>query len=336
MELRRKYLEGEPIHTVYLGGGTPSLLRQEELTRILESVQRCFHPEPNAEISLEANPDDMEEAAMDGWRRVGVNRLSIGVQSFQDGDLLAMNRVHDAARALRAIRSAREHGFSNFSIDLIYGSPWLSREDWRRNLDLAISLQIPHLSCYALTLEEQTPLAYRVRAGRLPAPDPDEQAEQFLLLMERLEHAGYEHYEISNFALPGYRSQHNSAYWRAEPYLGLGPSAHSFRGRMRQWNVSHNAQYIRSLESGILPSEQEELSDTQRRNEYIMTSLRTIEGLNLERFRQESGPGPEGELWKRSGPFLESGKMEKREQSLVLTREGRLFADGIASALFFD
>ncbi|HEY0433269.1 MAG TPA: radical SAM family heme chaperone HemW [Chitinophagaceae bacterium] len=329
--LQASFLGGNPVNTIYLGGGTPSLLNEQELERILAAIADNFPVSPGAEITLEANPDDLDAGKLANWRALGVNRLSLGIQSFFDEDLRWMNRAHTAQQSEEALVLALAV-FDNVTIDLIYGSPNLSDEHWRTNVNKAVSSGVPHLSCYALTMEPRTPLARAVRAGSVQAPSADDQSRQFLLLMEWLGAAGYEHYEISNFAKPGMRSRHNSAYWSGEHYLGLGPSAHSFNGASRQWNISNNAEYIRGIAENKLPRELETLTAVQKANEYVMTSLRTIEGLDLARFDAEQS----SRLIKDAGQYVNRGLADMHEGRIKLTNEGKLFADGIAAALFFD
>ena len=372
MELRRDYIGEETVDTVYFGGGTPSLLDTGALTLILDRVKGLFRLHPDAEITLEANPDDMDggprstgggaggtdaggggasggsavNARLAGWREAGVNRLSIGVQSFFEADLRWMNRAHDARQAVESIRLAQKEGFQNISIDLIYGGPTLPDTHWQRNVDNAIALGIPHLSCYALTVEPKTALDSMIRRGRSADVNPDDQARQFLLLMDWLGKAGYEHYEISNFSLPGKRSRHNSSYWQGKPYLGLGPSAHSFNGVSRQWNVANNAKYMAALCGGGVPvgagggafdfiAEREELTAMQQLNEYIMISLRTAEGSSLSTVAKRFGAEQAQELWRRAERYMKEGKIKSSPEILALTQEGKLLADGIAADLFF-
>jgi oxygen-independent coproporphyrinogen-3 oxidase len=320
--------------TVYFGGGTPSLLEPSEIAGILDHVRASFRLAPNAEITLEANPDDITGERSSAWLQAGINRLSIGIQSFREADLRWMNRAHDAEQALRAIGEIRDAGFDNYSADLIYGVPGMDDEAWMRNLDLAVSLGIPHLSCYGLTVEPETALEKMIRLRKKEDVDADLQARQYLLLMDRLAVAGYEHYEISNWALPGMRSRHNSSYWQGVPYFGFGPSAHAYDGRSRRWNISNNARYIRSLENGELPFTAEELTPVQRFNEYVMISLRTSEGIDLSQMEGRWGAGVREEILRGLRAFLEQGRVESVDGHLRLTREGRLFADGIAAALF--
>jgi oxygen-independent coproporphyrinogen-3 oxidase len=330
------FLKGQPVNTIYLGGGTPSLLHDKDLERLLRKVALRHPVGEDAEITLEANPDDITLERLEAWKAAGINRLSIGVQSFRDEDLRWMNRTHNAAQATAAIRSARKAGFDHDSIDLIYGTPGLSDEALRENITTVIALGCRHLSCYALTVESKTPLASDIQKGKMPPTDPEQQARQFLLVSDLLTRAGYEHYEISNFALPGHRSRHNSSYWQGVHYLGLGPSAHSFDGRVRRWNISNNAGYIQSLAGGVLPYEEEILTPTQQLNEYIMTSLRTMEGLSLSKVSENWGIPVSDRLVRESRVFREKGWIRQEGEALVLSADGKLFADGIASDLFSE
>jgi len=334
-ELQKDYLGNEPVETIYFGGGTPSLLEIEDLKSQIEKLKQLFMISDDAEITLEANPDDISDGKLVGWKEIGINRLSIGVQSFFEEDLLWMNRAHNAKQAVSSLRLAAQH-FNNITIDLIYGHPLLSNEKWNQNVEKVIELKIPHISCYALTVEPKTPLSKMINEKKKEDIQQEKQAEQFLLLMEWLENAGYEHYEISNFARPGRRSRHNSSYWQGKKYLGLGPSAHSFDEESRQWNISNNSIYIGSLAGNKIPFEKELLTPSQKANEYIMTSLRTSEGLDLERVgSSEFGVGSQ-ELLVNSQKFIESGKLILKENKLILTKEGKLFADGIAAELFIE
>jgi len=331
--LRKDYLEGESVETVYLGGGTPSLLAAEEIESILDALRSQFPLAAGGEITLEANPDDITVMRLGAWRQAGVNRLSIGVQSFFEEDLRWMNRAHSATQALDCIRQAREAGFDNLSIDLIYGGPTLPDARWQQNVERAIGLGIPHLSCYALTVEPRTALDTLIRRHAMADVSPDDQARQFLLLMDWMAGAGYEHYEISNFALPGHRSRHNSAYWQGKKYLGLGPSAHSYDGVSREWNIANNARYI--AEPGLI-GEKEVLTVEQRLNEYIMIALRTVEGIDLRVMAERFGVQRAEEVRRRAEIYVRKGHLRLTGERVHLTREGKLLADGIAADLFFE
>jgi len=334
IELQTNYLPAEPVHTIYFGGGTPSLLTIDELKAILLALRQNFSVDAGAEITLEANPDDLNADKLSEWKQAGINRLSIGVQSFFEEDLRWMNRAHTAQQAINNLQLAKTY-FDNITIDLIYGTPTLPDEKWQHNVQQAISLGISHLSCYALTVEPGTALAHMIDKHKTIDVNTEDQARQFLLLTDWMQAAGYEHYEISNFALPGKRSRHNSSYWQGAAYLGLGPSAHSFNSESRQWNISNNALYIQSLNNNTVPFEKEELTDTQRLNEYIMTSLRTIEGVDVNYVTVRFGEAINSKLQQSVLSFIESGKIQSVNGHLRLTRQGKLFADGIASALFF-
>jgi oxygen-independent coproporphyrinogen III oxidase len=340
MELRRDYIGEETVDTVYFGGGTPSLLDTGALRLILDRIRTLFRLDPEAEITLEANPDDMAAERLAGWRSAGINRLSIGVQSFFEADLRWMNRAHDAGQAIDSIRLAQQEGFEHISIDLIYGGPTLPDAHWQQNVEAAIGLRLPHLSCYALTVEPKTALDNMIRKGNATDVNPDDQARQFLLMMDWLGKAGYEHYEISNFAMPGKRSRHNSSYWQGKSYLGLGPSAHSFNGVSRQWNVANNAKYIAALcgeggGAGFIAG-REELTTVQQLNEYIMISLRTMEGSSLSTVAKRFGAQQAEELWRKAERYMQEGKIKSSPEMLTLTQAGKLLADGIAADLFFD
>ncbi|NOT51382.1 MAG: radical SAM family heme chaperone HemW [Chitinophagaceae bacterium] len=333
IDLQKSYLNNETVETIYFGGGTPSLLAAEELSAITRKISSVFFVSQDAEITLEANPDDITEEKLISWEQTGINRLSIGIQSFFDEDLQWMNRAHNAQQAIDNLQLAKKH-FDNITIDLIYGTPQLTNEKWKRNVDMAIALNIPHLSCYALTVEPKTPLHKMIQQHKSDDINPDKQSEQFLLLMQWLEEAGYEHYEISNFSKPGWRSRHNSSYWKGKEYLGLGPSAHSYNGESRCWNIANNNLYIESINKGVIPFDEEVLTATQKLNEYIMTSLRTMEGINLKILLSQFGIG-ENEIMNKAKKFIAPGLIQSGNTSITLTREGKLLADGIAAELFF-
>jgi oxygen-independent coproporphyrinogen III oxidase len=336
IELRRTYLANEPIETIYFGGGTPSLLPLPAIHDILNSIYRNFPITSEPEISFESNPDDMTRSHLKAWKEFGINRLSIGVQSFYKNDLVWMNRAHDVQQAIEAVENAISAGFANFSLDLIYGLPELTDEKWIENLGKAISLNPSHISCYALTVEPKTALYKMIQMKKTADVQPEKQARQFLTGIQLLEAAGFEHYEISSFSKPGKRSRHNSSYWQSKKYLGLGPAAHSFDGSSRQWNISNNVIYIKSLKEGRLNMESENLLPRDLLNEYIMTSLRTMEGLDLEKVSNQFGDEKSHSLENNARKYIESKKIERKKEKLVLTNSGKLFADGIASSLFFD
>jgi oxygen-independent coproporphyrinogen-3 oxidase len=336
IELRQAYLQGEMVETIYFGGGTPSLLSISALGDIVHSIFNHFSINRNPEITLEVNPDDVDPDRLDGWKNSGISRLSIGVQSFFSEDLVWMNRAHNGDQAIRAVEQAKHAGFDNFSLDLIYGSPGLKDENWRKNLHTAISLEPTHISCYALTVEPKTALYKMIKSKMADNTDPEKQASQFLIGIQELEAAGFEHYEVSSFSKPGKRSRHNSSYWQSKKYLGFGPSAHSFDGSSRQWNISNNALYIKSLMEGNLSFESEILLPRDLLNEYIMTSLRTAEGLDLRHVAENFGKEKESFLENNASVFIHSKQMEKKFEKLILTKNGKLFADGIAATLFFD
>ena len=327
--------EKELCETIYFGGGTPSLLSIKELNNILATLFSKFEIAKDAEITLEANPDDITAEKLQLWKKAGINRLSVGVQSFLDQELVWMNRAHSSADSLRCIDEIKNAGFSDYSIDLIYGSPLLNNQDWLNTIDTVINKNIPHISCYALTVEPKTALHKMIAQNKKESVDAEKQAEQFVLLMNQMEQAGYEHYEISNFSKPGRRSKHNSSYWQGKKYYGFGPAAHSYDGIKRKWNVSNNALYIQSLKKNSIPSEEETLTSTQSINEYIMTSLRTIEGLDLEKINSLFGTNHVNQLLNASKKYIQSEKIIQQNNRLILTRQGKLFADGIAADLFF-
>lgn len=335
IRLQQHYLEGQTIETVYFGGGTPSLLSSDELMRIWDALEKSFPNQDIQEVTLEANPDNITPQYLQGLAATPVNRLSIGIQSFHDQDLQYMNRAHNAREADYAVKAAQDKGFENISIDLIYGTPTMNDGAWLDNIDRATALGVPHISSYALTVEPKTALAHAIEKGRSKEPDNAQTAAQFEQLMEKLKAAGYDHYEISNFALPGQYALHNTNYWKGRHYLGLGPSAHSFNTTSRQWNVANNPQYISSiLKEGKVPFEQEILSFEDRFNEYIMTSLRTMWGADLEYIRSHFGADVLQQLKAQSQDYEAEGRMLIDKDRMVLTSKGKLFADRIASELF--
>ncbi len=336
IKLQSEWLEGAAVETIYIGGGTPSLLSAEELMRLFDALFKTFKIGTLKECTLEANPDDLNVPYLRALRQTPVDRLSIGVQSFREEDLRYMNRAHTAQQSDYALKAAQDAGYTNLTIDLIYGTPGLSDAAWLENIRKMAALDIPHFSAYALTVEEGTALHHSIlKKGAAPV-DAAQSAEQAELLMQEAVKLGYEQYEISNFAKPDCYALHNTAYWQGTPYLGFGPSAHSFNGRdRRSWNVANNALYIQSLlAEGKIPFEEEVLTPEQRLNEYIMTSLRTMWGCDLAKVEREWGSDYRAALLRGAGRFLEGGKMILEAGKLALTREGKLFADGVAGELF--
>ncbi len=336
LKARAKYLDTKTLESVYFGGGTPSLLSVAEIRALLDEAKAHFSLSKDVEITLEANPDDLDSNKLRELKTAGINRLSLGIQSFHEADLKFMNRVHDTSRAHRCIKQVKEAGFHNYSIDLIYGTPGLSEAAWRSNLEQVRSYEVPHLSAYALTVEPKTVLAYRISKGLVPDVDEDLAANQFNILMDFAEEAGYEHYEISNFCQPGHQAKHNSSYWQGAAYLGIGPSAHSFNGKTRSWNINHNTKYIKALETGDLPLETEHLSTTEQYNEYLMISLRTAWGYDPKEVKKRFGEAAADALVQGSQKYLSDQLMETKGTNFRLTRKGKLLADHIIADLFME
>ncbi|MFD2874455.1 radical SAM family heme chaperone HemW [Mucilaginibacter ximonensis] len=334
LHIQKDYLQGQTIETIYFGGGTPSILPPADINLLLDTITQLHTVAENAEITLEANPDDLDKARIQGLRQTLVNRFSIGIQSFFDEDLLWMNRVHRAHEAEASVKRAQDAGFENITIDLIYGYPLLTDAKWKHNLDKAFELEVPHVSSYSMTVEPQTALASFIRQHKQPAMNEQQSAEQFSYLMQAMQTRGFEHYEISNFCKPGHYSRHNSNYWRGVSYLGIGPSAHSYNGEVRQWNIANNPKYIQSIFTDQLPAEIEELTETNRLNEYIMTSLRTSWGLDLEALNNIAA-GAATELTKTATPYFDKGWITQNQNIITLTPTGKLYADHIAAELFF-
>ncbi len=333
LEMRKSEFEDEEVHTIYFGGGTPSVLNASEIEQLLDAVYQNYRVAANPEITLEANPDDLSEYTIKELSSTAINRLSIGVQSFFEEDLKLMNRAHNAKEAEDCIKLACTY-FNNISIDLIYGTPGMSNERWAANIEKALSFQIPHISSYALTVEPKTALKAFIEKGVI-APVEDELAEgHFHILIDKLSAAGFIQYEFSNFGKPDYFSQNNTAYWKGKKYLGIGPSAHSFDGIRRGWNVENNTKYIKSIAQGILPMETEVLSTTDRFNEYMMTGMRTIWGVSLQRIRTEFGEDYYSHLLKEAAVKLDKGLLVVDNEHLLVTPKGKFLCDGIASDLF--
>ena len=335
LTLRQVYLRDAPVETIYFGGGTPSVLRPAEIERLLSTIRDNYGVVKDPEITLEANPDDLDPARLAGWVDTDINRLSIGIQSFSEEDLRFMNRAHNAEEAARCVGWAQAAGFDNLTVDLIYGSPTTSHAQWAENLRRVAALGVPHVSSYCLTVEPDTALDYFVKKGKAQPVDEEHAALQFEQLLTWAAEQGYEHYEISNFALPGRYARHNTNYWKGVPYLGAGPSAHSFDGGSRQWNVAHNAQYLTALAEDRIPAEREVLTPDQRYDEYILTSLRTMWG--SERARIEAfGPTYWTHFQRAAATYLDAGHLTTDGLSYRLTGSGKLLADRIAMELFMD
>ena len=336
--LQSDYLAGQgaAIETIYFGGGTPSLLAAADINRLIGAVGKHFDIQPDAEITIEANPDDLDPEKAQAWRATPINRFSIGIQSFFEEDLRWMNRAHSAREAHDAIKRVQDAGYTNITADLIYGYPLLSDTKWHANISRLLEMNIPHISAYSMTVESRTALAAHIRQGKQSPMDEGQSAAQFEYSMDALAAAGFTHYEIANFARPGNSARHNSNYWKGVPYIGIGPSAHSFDGRTRQWNVRNNTHYIRAIRSGSVPCEIEELSVQDKLNEYIMTALRTVWGLDLDVVERQFGSAYRHELDLGLQRFRSSGDVSLLGPVATLTRKGKLFADHIAAELFVD
>lgn len=335
ISIQKEYLQKEEINTIYFGGGTPSMLNKEEIKRILDELRK-YHPiTEDAEITLEANPDDLNAQKIKGFSNSSINRLSIGVQSFLDDDLTFLNRVHNSEHALKSIKQSQDAGFNNISIDLIYGIPGLTKEKWNNNLQLFFDLDIPHLSAYSLTVEPKTALDVLIRKKKMPNVNEVESIAHFEELIKQIHAHNFIHYEISNFSKEGFYSKHNSTYWLGGKYLGLGPSAHSYNGKSRQWNVSQISKYISLSESNQI-FEKEILSVPQQFNEYIMTSLRTIWGCDLEKVKTDFDFSYYNHLSQSASKYIKEQKIKLSDNVLYLTPLGKLYADGIAADLFMD
>ena len=329
----RKNEAAEPVETIYFGGGTPSVLTTGEINSLIESVYKSYDVAPDPEITLEANPDDLSGYRIRELANSDVNRLSIGIQSFYEEDLRLMNRVHTAEDSLISLGEAAKL-FDNISIDLIYGIPGMDLERWKHNIETALSFNVPHISSYALTVEPKTALHKLISTGKIASPEDDISRGHFEMLTEMLGKHDFIHYELSNFGKENYFSKNNSAYWLGKKYIGVGPSAHSFSGTTRSWNVANNSLYIKSIASGELPSQTEVLTINDHFNEYIMTGLRTIWGVSLERIAREFGEEVLQKLLKQSRRHVIDGTLEISGNILTATQKGKFLADGIASDLF--
>ena len=331
--LRKSEYVSEEIESIYFGGGTPTVLEVSELEVILQTVYEHYKVTDTPEITLEANPDDLDEEKIKALSNTKINRLSIGIQSFHESDLTAMNRAHNAAEAKKCLEIATTY-FDNITIDLMFGMPTMSVAQWRQNLQTAFGFGIKHLSCYALTVEPKTALEHFIKKGSHPPMDDELAAKHFEVLLEETATQGLTHYETCSFGHPDYFSRHNTSYWLGKTYMGVGPSAHSFDGVQRSWNVSNNSKYIKSLEVDVRPFESEVLSVENRFNEYIMTGLRTIWGVSLEKIETDFGVDIKVQLLENSKKFRTSKTLILEDNHLKITRTGKFFSDGIASDLF--
>jgi oxygen-independent coproporphyrinogen-3 oxidase len=333
ISMRKGEFEQEVVETIYFGGGTPSQLQITDLTFLIDTVYQNYSVSDHPEITLEANPDDLDDAIIHQLANTRINRLSIGIQSFFEDDLKLMNRAHNVAQAKKCLETATRY-FDNISIDLIYGIPQMSSEKWSENIKTALSFGVPHISSYALTVEPKTALHSFIQKGIIPQPDDEEAAAHFQILVSKLSENGFIHYELSNFGKENYFSKNNSSYWLGKKYIGIGPSAHSYDGLNRGWNVSNNALYIKSIQENKLPIEIETLTKTDRYNEYVMTGLRTIWGVSLERIEKDFGKTYLDYLNQQAAKFIDDHLLFLDENILRTTKKGKFLSDGIASDLF--
>ena len=334
LEIRKDEIS-TPLETIYFGGGTPSILSEIELESIFETIYKNYSTKNLKEITLEANPDDLNKEKLNFLKSTPINRFSIGVQSFFEEDLKLMNRAHNAQEAETSIKLAQDFGFENITIDLIYGSTTTTNEMWKQNLQKAIELNVPHISSYALTVEEKTILDHQIKKGITKPVDEDRQNEQFQLLVDTLTSNDFIQYEISNFGKEDYFSLHNSNYWKGIHYLGIGPSAHSYNGKTRAWNIANNSKYIQAINENNLPQEIEVLNEVEKFNEMIMIGLRTIYGIDLNRINSEFSQALVNSFHEELNQLINENLVEKKENKIILKPEAKFFADGIASRLFY-
>lgn len=333
IEMRKSEFQDEVVETIYFGGGTPSRLTIEDLRLLIDEVYKNYEVTEYPEITLEANPDDLSKNYLIELKKAGVNRLSIGIQSFFEDDLKIMNRAHNSEEAKECLEIATQY-FDNISVDLIYGIPEMSNEKWLHNIETALSFNIPHISSYALTVEPKTALHKFIQKGIIPQPDDEVAQEHFQILVDKLSENDFIHYELSNFGKENYFSKNNSSYWLGKKYIGIGPSAHSYDGEKRSWNMSNNSLYLKSISENKLPSETEILSKTDRYNEYVMTRLRTIWGISLDRIETEFGKTYLDYLNQQAAKYIEDHLLFVDENILRTTKKGKFLSDGIASDLF--
>jgi len=335
LKLRKSYLDNEPVETIYFGGGTPSQLSKENFEKIFETIEKEYNLAECREITLEANPDDLTPEYIKILASLPFNRISIGIQTFNEQTLRLLKRRHTAGQAISAVKECRMAGFQNISIDLMYGLPGETPESWKADLEEAVGLNVEHISAYHLIYEEGTPLYEMLQKHKVEEVDEDSSVDFFALMIDRLTQTGFQHYEISNFCKPDKYSRHNSSYWTGKKYLGCGPSAHSFNGNTRQWNVSSLDKYIAGIDKGNPDFEIEELDVTTRYNDFVITSLRTMWGLSLNRLEEEFGTEFKQYCLENAQTYLDSGKLEMRDNTLFLSKEGIFISDGIMSDLLW-
>ncbi len=333
LQLRKDYLGGEPLSTLYFGGGTPSLLHPDDVRRMIEWAVQLFGIKVDPEITLEANPEDLTQVYLNELRLTGVNRLSVGVQSFLDDELRALNRGHSSSQAADSIKRAQDMGFENITLDLMYALPNSDESRWRYSMNRAISLQVPHISAYCLTIEPGTYFGHLAKRAKVNFPEDPVAAAQYTMLCECMREAGYEHYEVSNFSLPGKSSRHNSGYWRGSAYMGIGPSAHSYDGTSRQWNVANNHTYMKGVAVGRGYFEREELTPGDRHNEYLITGLRTAQGISLQRLWEMASPDVSGKWSVALDEWMQQGLLHANGDALTLSEAGMLVADRLITRL---
>ena len=335
LKLRKDYLDHSSISTIYFGGGTPSVYQPDQIESLIDEVAKYWNIDSNAEITLEANPDDLDRNYLDQLRKSSVNRLSVGIQSFHDEDLILMNRRHTGKQAFETIKRAQDYGFDNISVDQIYGVPGLSMEKWQENLDLVFDLNIQHISSYHLMYDPDTVFARKLEKGQLIEVDEEESFNQFKYLITEARRNGFIHYEISNFCKEGYISRHNSSYWQQKQYLGVGPSAHSYNNREREWNIAHNYKYMKAINEGTSFSEKEVLGFHDHFNDFVLTSLRTYWGMDLEQVRKQFGEEFHQHCLKKTTKYIKSGHIRQEGNSIILTDKGVFVSNDIMSDFFW-
>ena len=331
--MRKNEVQDE-VETIYFGGGTPSVLEVSEINFLIDTVYKNYNVIKNPEITLEANPDDLDNVTIQQLANSAINRLSIGIQSFFEDDLQMMNRAHNANQAKECLEEATKH-FDNITIDLIYGIPGMTNEKWIQNIETALGYNIPHISAYALTVEPKTALHKLIQKGEISKPKDETAENHFFILVDKLKEKGFIHYELSNFGKEGYFSKNNTSYWSGKKYIGIGPSAHSYNGTHRSWNIANNSIYIKEILSGNLPNEIEKLTISDRYNEYVMTGLRTIWGILLEKIKEDFGDKYYEYLMKSSEKLIKNQLIELKDQKITVTQKGKFLSDGIAGELFY-